>query len=161
MKKTFLVMTLLMGIAGPCAPAQASPWPIRAAKAVGKQYVSMAKDCTHHLQFALECAAVFGSMAFDMYSTGRAVHAGLEEGNPLVYGVIGKQPAPHKLAIYGGVTASLELAGLDYLYNTRDVDPKGPYDLGLAGLFAGVHIWAGIHNTNLANACRRAALSCR
>ncbi len=154
--RKLLILILLIAPA-----ASAAPWPIRAAKAVGHQYVSMAHDCTHHIQFALECVAVLGSAAFDMQSTDRAVRAGLEEGNPLVYGLIGRRPSAHKLAIYGGVTATLELAGLDYLYENRDVSPKGPWDVVFAGGYTGLHVWAGVHNNNLANACHQAKLTCR
>lgn len=155
---------ILLGLAlEPGAHAQSKPkhsWPIRAAVAVGKQYVSTFHDCTHRWDFALECVAVFGSAAFDFKTTADAIHAGGREANPLVYGIIGRRPGAAKLIAYGALSSSLELAGINYLYHTRDVSPRGPWDAPLAGLYAGMHIWAGIHNTNLVNDCRRAGIVC-
>lgn len=155
-----IVFVILLSLA---ANAQTKPkhsWPIRLVTSVAKQYVTTAHDCTHRWDFALECVAVLGSGAFDFKTTSDAIHVGLQEGNPFVYGIIGKRPGAAKLIAYDAVNSSIELVGLNYLYHTRDVDPKGPLDIGLAGLYAGVHIWAGIHNTHLVNECRQAGIVC-
>lgn len=155
-KITLVVAMLLMAVS-----VQASPWPVRAAKVFGKQYVSMIKDCTHKWDFALQCIAVYGSAAFDFQTTSSAINHGFSEGNPLIYGVIGRRPSAHKLAIYAFVTSSLEMTGIDYLYNNRNVRPRGPWDLLGTGEFTGLHIWAGIHNNNLVANCQKAHLICR
>lgn len=165
MKKgiTVIALALALSVSG---QAQSKPrWysPVHIAKSFGKQYVQMLHDCTHKWDFALQCAGVFGSIAYDYATTADGIQNGRTEANPFVNAFIGKRPAAHKIALFTFVYSQVEMTGINYLYNTRDVKPAGAgWDIGISAGATAVHLAAGIHNARtLKSQCQAAKLVCK